>query len=173
MDFRRSRWGPGALAIAAVLLVAGPIWAVYYALGPSKDDWGMNFDVEVSAASGDTVNVLFTLADEGRLKPIYAATVVAFSKPYPDGGQAYLAKAEINLKPNRGGKLAGQTQIRKELADRALIRILTLTFDGQRQTAGAKYYDIPLRKFLSRSATAASSQSPQNVGSQPAAKVTK
>lgn len=170
MDFRRSRWGPGALAIAAVLLVAGPIWAVYYALGPSKDDWGMKFDVEVSAASGDTVNVLFTLADEGRLKPIYSATVVAFSKPYPDGGQAYLAKAEINLKPNKDGKLAGQTQIRKELADRALIRILTLTFDGQRQRAGAKYYDIPLKKFLNKSATAAS---PPSIASQPASKATK
>ena len=161
----------------------GSSWAVFYPLGHSKDEWGLKYEVEVNAADGDKLNVRFTLADEGRLKPIYSATLVAFSNPYPDGGQAYLAKAQIDLKSTKDGKLAGQAPIRKELADRAMIRILTLTFDGQRQTAGAKYYDIPLKKFLNKPAVAASppappskaqpSKAPPSVASQPGSKVTK
>jgi hypothetical protein len=173
MNFRCSRLATGVLVvIAAVVLIPGRSWAVFYALGPSEDEWGLKYDVEVNAADGDTLNVLFTLADEGRLKPIYSATVVAFSNPDRDGGRSYLVKAEIDLKSTKDGKLTGQAQIRKEFADRAMIRILTLTVDGRRH-ASASYYDIPLKKFLNRSAAAASPKAPPSVASQPASKVTK
>jgi hypothetical protein len=173
MNLRCSRLALGVVVVAAVVLMPACSWAVFYALGPSKDEWGLKYDVEVNAADGDKINVLFTLADEGRLKPIYSATVVAFSNPGRDGGQAYLVNAQIDLKSTKDGKLAGQAQIRKELVDRAMIRILTLTFDGRRQTSGAKYYDIPLKKFLNRGAVAASPKAPPTIASQPASKVTK
>jgi hypothetical protein len=76
------------------------------------------------------------------------------------------------LKSTKDGKLTGQAQIRKEFADRAMVRILTLTVDGRRYTS-ARYYDIPLKKFLNRSAVAASPKAPPSVASQPASKVTK
>jgi hypothetical protein len=173
MNFRCSRLATGVLVVAAVVLMPGRSWAVFYELGPSKDEWGLKYDVEVNAADGDKLNVLFTLADEGRLKPIYSATVVAFSNPDRDGGRTYLVQAQIDLKSTKDGKLMGQAQIRKEFADRAMIRILTLTFDGRRQTSGAKYYDIPLKKFLNRAAVAALPKPPPSVASQPASKVTK
>jgi hypothetical protein len=163
----------GVLVVAAVVLMAGRCWAVFYPLGPSKDEWGLKYDVEVNAADGDKLNVLFRLADEGRLKPIYSATVVALSNPNRDGGRTYLVKAPIDLKSTQDGKLTGQAQIRKEFADRATIQILTLTFDGRRQTAGAKLYDIPLKKFLNKAPVAASPQSPPSIASPPASKVTK
>ena len=153
--------------------MSGRSWAVYYALGPSKDEWGLKYDVEVNAADGDKLNVVFTLADEGRLKPIYSVTVVAFSKPDSQGGRSYDVKAPIELKPTKDGKRTGQVQIRKEFADRAMIRILTLTVDGQRQTAGAAYYDIPLKKFLNKAPAAASPQAPPSIAAPPASKVTK
>lgn len=162
----------GVLVVAAVVLMPGVSWAVFYALGPSKDEWGLKYEVEVSAAEGDQLNVLFTLADEGRLKPIYSATVVAFSNPDRDGGRTYLAKAQIDLKPTTGGKLAGQAQLRKELADRAMIRILTQTFDGRRHTS-ASYYDIPLKKFLKPAAVAAAPKASPSIASPPASKITK
>ena len=37
-----------------------------------------------------------------------------------------------------------------------MIRILTLTVDGQRQTKGAAYYDIPLNKYLKKAPAAGS-----------------
>ena len=173
MSFRLSRLAMGVLVVAAVVLMSGRSWAVFYPLGPSKDEWGLKYDVEVNAADGDKLNVLFTLADEGRLKPIYSATLIAFSNPRSDGGRTYLAKAPIELQSAKDGKLTGQAQIRKEFAERAIIQILTLMVDGRRQTSGAKYYDIPLKKFLNKAPVAASPQSPPSIASSPASKVTK
>jgi hypothetical protein len=121
----------------------------------------LKYDVAVSAADSDKLNVVFTLADEGRLKPIYSITAVAFSKELDSqGGRSYDANARIELKRTKDGKRAGQVQIPKETIDRAKIRILTLTVDGQRQTAGAAYYDIPLEKFWNKAPTTASREAP-------------
>lgn len=155
MNRRFPRWAKGLLVVAAVALISGRCWAVFYALGPSPDDWKLKYEVEVSAVSADTLNVVFTLADEGRLKPIHSITVVAFSKQTDGaGGRSYDVKAPIELKSTAAGKRAGQVRIRREFAERALIRILTLSVDGRRQTRGAAYYDIPLSKFLGKAPAA-------------------
>src|SRR4030095_13027619 len=129
-------------------------WAVYYQLGPSKDEWGLKYDVAVSDADGDKATVVFALADEGRLKPFHSIEVVAFSKPDSQGGRSYDVKAPIELKQTTDGKRIGQVQIRKNFADHATIRILTLTVNGQRQRSAA-YYDIPLQKYLNKGSTTA------------------
>jgi hypothetical protein len=98
--------------------------------------------------------------------------VIAFSNPDRDGARSYLAKAPIDLKPAAGGKLTGQAPLRKELIDRAMIRILTLTFDGRRHSS-ASYYDIPLKKFLKPAAVAAAPKAPTSLASPPSSKVTK
>lgn len=123
----------------------------------------MKYDVEVTATSEDKLNILFTLADEGRLKPLYSATLVAFSNPGYDGGRSYLVNAPLVLKPNKQGKLAGQAQISKEFIDRAQIRILTLSVDGKRQTAGAASYYIPLKRFLNKAPAAASTSASDSI----------
>jgi hypothetical protein len=156
MNIRGSRLAMGALAVATVLLMSARSFAVYYELGPSKNEWGLKYGVDVTEADGDKLNVVFTLADEGRLKPIYSVTAVAFSlETDSQGGRSYDVKSPFELKRTRDGRRVGQVQIRKEFADRAMIRILTLTFDGKPQTAGARYYDIPLKKFMDQGAAAA------------------
>lgn len=171
MNLRCSRLSTGILVVAAVVLMPGRSWAVFYPLGPSKDEWGLKYEVEVVAAEGDQLNVRFTVADQGRLKPIYSATVVAFSNPSSNDG-AYLLKAQIDLKSTKDGKLTGQVQIPKRLVDRAQIRILTQTFDGRWQTAGARLYDIPLKKFLS-AGVAGSSKTLPSIASPPSTKFIK
>ncbi|MHB8970374.1 MAG: hypothetical protein ACYC3X_12715 [Pirellulaceae bacterium] len=173
MCARFSSLAIGALIAAAVVLMPGRSWAVFYAIGPSSDEWGLKYDLDVNATSGDELNVAFTLSDGGRLKPIYSITVVAFSKPNRDGGRSYLVKTPIELKTTKDGKRAGQVQIRTEYAGIAMIRILTLTVDGRRQTAGAAYYDIPLKKFLNKVPVAASSQTPTSISAPAASKVVK
>lgn len=149
MSIRFSRLATGILAVAAVVLLAGRGWAIYEGLDPSPDDWKLKYDVQVYAGDGNTLTVVFTLADEGRLKPIYSIDLLAFSKPGPDGGRTYDLKAPIVLKPTDDGKRSGQVQVRKDLAHRALFRVLTLTVDGQRRRFAA-YYDIPLYKYLNK-----------------------
>jgi hypothetical protein len=173
MNTRLSPLAMCAVIIAAVVLMPGRSWAVFFPLGPSSNDWGLKYDLEVNAASGDTLNVAFTLVDGGRLAPVYSITLVAFSKPHADGGRSYLVKTPIELKTTKDGKRAGQVQIRKEFADIAVLRVLTLTVDGRRQTAGAAYYDIPLAKFLNKAPLAASSQTSPSMAAPPASKVLK
>jgi hypothetical protein len=174
MSIRLSRLATGVLVVAAIILMCDRCWAIYHMLGPSKDDWKMKYDVAVNDAGGDALTVVFTLADEGRLKPFYSIELVAFSQQADSqGGRSYDVKAPIQLKPTQDGKRVGQVQVRKKFADRAQIRILTLTVDGKRQTQGAAYYDIPLKKYLDKAPTATSPVAPPAIAAPPATKVTK
>lgn len=170
MKFRFSPWVTGVLVVVTVALMTSRGWAYFYELGPSKDEWGLKYDAEVTPVDSDKLNVHFTLANAGRLNPIYSVTVIAFSNPRSDGFRTYLLNAKIELQPTKDGKLTGQVLISKEHANRAVIRILTQTLDGQPQTAGARYYDIPLKKYLNKT-PAVSSQTPPSIASPPELKV--
>ena len=165
----------GLLVVIAVVLMTSRSWAHWYALGPTKDAWGLKYDGEVDATKGDKLIVRFTIADQGRLKPIDSVFVMAFSNPNRTGTN--LVKEPIKMKPTEDGKLTGEVEVRKEYADRAVIRIFTLTVDGRSQMAGpmagAKYYDIPLKKFLKKAPLAASSQSGSSLAPPPASNVKK
>ena len=69
MYTRFSPLAVGALVVAAVVVVPCHSWAVFHALGPSSDEWGLKYDVEVNATSGDDLNVAFTLSDAGGSSP--------------------------------------------------------------------------------------------------------
>ncbi|MCC7083562.1 MAG: hypothetical protein IT427_00980 [Pirellulales bacterium] len=151
MSIRFSRSVTSLLVVVVMALISGRCWAIYYGLGPSNDEWGLKYDVEVSDAGGDKLNVAFILSDEGRLKPFFSIELIAFSKQADNQGRrSYDVKAPFQLKPTVDGRRAGQVQIHKSLAHGAEIRILTHMVDGQRQPSGGSYYDIPLRKYLNR-----------------------
>lgn len=148
MSNRFSRWATGLLVVTAIVLTAQQTWAIYYGLPPSKDEWKLKYDVEVLDDNTDTVTVVFTLADEGRLKPIYSIDLVAFSKQTDSqGGRSYDVKERFELKPTDDGKRAAQVKMRKEFLNRAKIRVLTQTVDGKRQPSGGAYIDLPLKKL--------------------------
>jgi len=79
----------------------------------------------------------------------------------------------FDLKPTKDGKLKGELQIDKKFADRATIRIMTLTFDGKPQTAGARYNQMLAKNFIKKAPAADSSQAPPAIASPSATKVTK
>ena len=169
MSIRLSRLATAMLVVAVILLMSGRSWAIYNVLGPSKDEWGLKYDVEVKDARGGKVTVVFTLADEGRLKPFDLIELFAFSKETDNqGGHSYDVRAPIELKTTREGRRAGQVQMGKEFVDRAQIRILTRMFDGQPQTSGYACYEIPIKKFLKKAQGAA-----PPLAAPPASKVTK
>jgi len=177
MGLRCSRFATGVLVVGAVVLLSGRSWAHWYDLGASKDEWGVKYQGEVDAANGDQLNVRFTITDPGRLKPIHSVFVMALNTPDGRGAGTYVLKTPITMKPTEDGKLTGQVAIKKEFANRAMIRIFTYTVDGRSQNAGpmagARYYDIPLRRFLKQAPTAASPRAPSSTASPPASKVAK
>ena len=157
MSIRLSRLAKGMLVVAVMVLMSERGWAIRQGLGPSKNEWGLKYDVAVSDADGDKLTVVFTLADEGRLKPFYSVDLVAFSKPDSGGSRTYNFNEPIKLKPGDDGKRVGQGQIPKKFLERAQIRIITLTVDGKRQPSGGAFYDIPIAKYLNKAPVAASS----------------
>ena len=105
MSIRSSRWATGLLVVAAMVLISGRCWAIRYGLGPSKNEWRMKYEVDVKEADGDKLTVVFTVADEGRLKPFYSVDLVAFSKQTDgQGGRTYDVMVPIELKPTEDGK---------------------------------------------------------------------
>lgn len=149
------------LVVAVILLTSARSWAIYDVLGPSKDEWGLKYDVRVNDAGGETVTVVFTLADEGRLKPLTTIELYAFN-PQTDeqGGHSYDVKETIELKLTKDGRRVGQVQMRKEFLDHAKIRILTKMVDGRQQRIGFADYEIPIRKFLNKPPASSSIASP-------------
>lgn len=174
MSIRLSRLAMGMLVFAAIVLMSDRSWAIRYGLGPSKDDWKLKYDVAVHDAGGDKLTIVFTLADEGRLKPIYSIDLVAFSKRTDNqGGRSYDVKVPIELKPTQDGRRAGKVQIRKQFIDRAKIRIITRTVDGKRQPSGGAFYDIPIKKYLNKAPAVASPLAPPPGAAPSASKVTR
>ena len=168
MRIKLSRLTAGLLAVAAIALMSGRCWAIYNGLGPSQDEYGMKYDVAVSDAGGNKATVVFTLADEGRLKPFHSVELIALSKEVDNqGGHSYDVKTPFMFKATSDGKRVAQVQIPKNVLDRAKIRILTLNFDGQRSTY-AWNYDIPVAKYLDNAPSA-----PLPVASPPSLKVIK
>jgi hypothetical protein len=102
---------------------------------------------------------------------------MALNTPDGRGAGTYVLKMPMTMKATEDGKLTGQVVIGKEFANRAMIRIFTYTVDGRSQNAGpmagARYYDIPLRRFLKQAPSAASSRTPSPIASPPAARVAK
>lgn len=175
MHYRTLTRATGVLAVTAVVVLASHCWAHWYALDASKDEWGLKYDGKVEAAAGDKLKVHFTIADQGRLKPIHSVFVMAFSNPDRTGVQ--LVKTPITMSRTEDGKLTGQVEVEKKYADRAMIRIFTETVDGQSQMAGrmagARYYDIPLKKFVKKAPLTASSQTQSSTAAPPKSNVAK
>src|SRR4029077_6930509 len=101
-SIRLSHWATAMLVFAAIVLMPGRSWAIYDVLGPSKDEWGLKYDIEVKDVGSDTLTVVFTLADEGRLKPFYSIELIALSKETDNqGGHSYDVKTPIVLKTTK------------------------------------------------------------------------
>ena len=169
MSIRFSRLAIFILVVAVMPLMSSRCWAIFDGLGPSEDEWGVKYDVAVTQADKDNLNVVFTLADEGRLKPFYKLELISMSKPADNQGSLmYDMRSPFELKTTADGLRAGQVQIRKEFVNRAKIRILTKMVEGRLQQPGFAAYEVPISTFLSKAPAAGSP-----AASPPVSKVTK
>src|SRR5215475_14522603 len=114
MSIRFSRLVILILVVAVMPLMSSRCWAIFDGLGPSKDEWGVKYDVAVTQDDKDNLNVVLTLADEGRLKPFYKLELISMSKPpVSKDSVMYDMRTPFELKPTVDGRRAGEVQIRK------------------------------------------------------------
>lgn len=98
-----------------------------FELKETKEELKLNYDVKVQDNGGGRMAVTFTLADEGRIKPLFA---VDLGVPSKDGSGYY--DVNLSLKPfERDGKQVYVIHLTRELVERGELSLKTRTMDGK------------------------------------------
>lgn len=161
MLMRTLRWSALLLATVAFVWTAGRAWGMGFYLGETKEELKLKYDVVVHNHGDERVTVEFTLADEGRLKPLDEVQFLILAKE-PDKGGGYGADLlfSILMHKGEGGKRVGRVQILKGLAERAEIVLNTHTLDGKKDALTRLHHGIPVRKYLKDDPAAAPAAPP-------------
>ena len=150
-----------ALIVAAGLAGAAGVWGgggggghaaeaggagnnlVGFELKETKEELKLDYTVEAQDSNGGgRMSVTFTLADEGRIKPI---TSVDLAVPSKDGSGYY--DVMVTLSPfERDGKKVYVMQLTRDLAERGQMYLKTKTMDGKGMLNWG-YHRVPLEKF--------------------------
>jgi hypothetical protein len=161
-----------AVLVAAVVVswTAGRASGIGFYLGETKEELKLKYDVVVHDHGDGRVTIEFTLADEGRLKPLDEVQFYIQAKQ-PDKGGGYAADLLVSIdmvKTEGGGKRVGRVEILNELAERAEIVLNTHTLDGKTDLSTRLHHAIPIAKYMKSAAPAAPAAKPE-AGEAPAA----
>ena len=126
-----------ALLVAAVVVaeIAGRAWGLDFGLGETKEELKLKYDIAVEehtfdGATTGRVTVVLTLADEGRLKPLDGVELGIPGQEKNKDGSNWMDLL-IYMRKANDGKREGRVHIRRDLAERAVIRLNTRTMDGK------------------------------------------
>lgn len=148
-----------ALVLAATVAVfgtAGRALGIGFVLGETKDDLKLKYEVSVQDHGTGRVTVVFTLADEGRLKPLdEVQLVIPGQEKNKHGGHWMDLVVSIDLTKIDGGHRVGRIHLRKEFAERAEIRLNTHTMDGKMDPLTRLHHVIPIAKYMNSAPAAA------------------
>ena len=125
-------------------------------LGQTKEELKLSYDVTTQDHGTGRVTVVLTLADEGRLKPLYAVELVVPSREKnKDGGRHMDLFVSIDTVESDDGKRVARVHMTRELAERAEIWLSTSIFDGMQLDMASYHHVIPVAKHLKDADTAA------------------
>jgi hypothetical protein len=147
---RRLHW-PAAVMLAVIVcyLTAERAWAIGFYLRETKDELKLKYDVTVNDHKSGRVTVVFTLADEGRLKPLdEVQLVIPAQKKNEDGSNWMDLVVSIDMVKSDSGKRVGRVHLLKELAERAEIQLNTHTMDGNMDGLTRLHHPIPISKYM-------------------------
>jgi len=132
------------ILLAATMLSANIAWALGFGLGETKEELKLDYQVEVTDHGTGRVTVVFTLADEGRLKPLQSVDLVI---PSEDGSNHVDMSLSLALR-EEDGKQVARIHLLKTLAERAEIQLKTRHIDGKEELLTWYYHSIPLAEYL-------------------------
>lgn len=136
--------------MVALAIPVGCLWALGFELGESKEELRLDYDVSVYDHDTSRVTVVFTLKDEGRLKPITSVDLyIPSDEKHEGGGVKSDLTVSIALRED-GDHQVGRVHLRKDWAERAKIQIKTGQLDGKKEFATWYYHSIPLKDLVAR-----------------------
>jgi hypothetical protein len=160
MRMRTLRWSAVLLVVAVSFRAADRAWGEGFSLHQTKDELKLKYDVAVQDHGTGRVTVVFTLADEGRLKPLEAVQlVVPAQEQNPDGSHWMDLVVSIDMSETDGDKRVGRVHLLKGLAERAEIQLNTHTMDGKLDRFTRLHHVIPIAKYMKDAPAPATRQS--------------
>jgi hypothetical protein len=114
-----------------------------FELQETKEELKLQYDVAVQDNGGGRMYVTFTLADEGRIKPLFAVDLAVPSK---DGSGYY--DVVVPLAPyEKDGKKIYTLQLTRDLVERGEIDLKTTQLDGKRIFDWG-YHRVPFAPYV-------------------------
>jgi hypothetical protein len=143
--------GLGFIAVVALLSLADRARGMGEILGQTKEELKLKYEVVVHDLTGGRVTVEFTLADEGRLKPLDGVELMVPAREKDaSGGYSMDLMVPVEVKSGKDGKRVARVQLTRELAERAEIWLTTYWFDGKQLVMTRYHHVIPVAKYLKR-----------------------
>ena len=135
--------------VAVIVVVAGAnlAWALGLQLGQTSEELELKYDVDCTVHKSGRVTVNLTVAEQGRIKPIHD---IQLAIPSNDGSGHFDLSLSMATE-NVDGRLRARAHLNRELADRATIRLLTLTNPktGKQSLRTWYYHLIPIADHIS------------------------
>jgi hypothetical protein len=162
MTFRRiRRYSLVGLAVAAAVWTAGRAWGIGFILGETKEELKLKYDVAVTDHGTGRVTVVFSLDDEGRLKPLDEVELaIPAEEMNAEGGRWMDLVLSIDMEEIDDGRRVGRVHILKSLAERAEIRLNTHSLDGNVDPLTRLHHVIPIAEYLDDAQAAAPAAQP-------------
>ena len=158
---QRRRLPAVLLALLVCYFVVERAWGIGFYLRETKDELKLKYEVTVQDHKTGRVTVVFTLADEGRLKPLdEIQQVIPAQEKNEDGSHWMDLVVSIDMVKADSGKRVGRVHLLKELAERATIQLNTHSMDGNIDGLTRLHHLIPIAKYMNN---------PQNLDTPPAA----
>lgn len=126
------------------LCLATNAHALGFELGESKEELKLDYQITVADHKTGRVTIVFTLKDEGRLKPLNS---VDLSVPSKDGSGKFHLVTSLKLRERDGSKVA-RVHIHKDWAKNARIDLKTSHLDGKLEPATWYYHSIRVGKLI-------------------------
>lgn len=146
MKSRTLRWTILLPVVAVLALVSHQCWGIGFHLRHTKEELKLKYDLAVTEHDSGRVTIVFTVADEGRLKPLDGVDLVIRSQE--DGGKWMDMVVSIDMQATNDGQAVGRAHLRKEWAARAEIWLNTHTLDGKLDPLTRLHHVIPVARHL-------------------------
>ena len=134
--------------IAALFSTTKLAWAEGFELGETKQQLKLGYEVAVKDHGTGRVTITFTLADDGRLKPLDSIDLSIPSKDKHKSG-GFMSDLSLSLATRKvDGKQVASVHLKKELAERAQIQLKTRSLDGKQEPLTWYYHRIRIVDYL-------------------------
>lgn len=133
-----------SLVLAVVFLSTSLACALWLELGETKEQLKLKYDVSLVDHGTGRVTAKLTLDDEGRLKPVFEVRLTISGTDGTGRPDLSLPLAIIR----EDGKQFVEVHLKRELAQRAVIQLMTSGLDGKIEPLNSYYHNIVIADYM-------------------------